>query len=90
MPGRATGRPNFRPFSGRRAEAGALLREIAERFEIAVVRREHVAEIGRHLGVNRLQVDHLIALDHAQPQSAFRFKSDDLHEALPLMFFGPR
>ena len=51
---------------GRRA-----LGEIAERLQVAVVRREHRAEIGRHLRVDRLQIDDLIALDDAEPQAAF-------------------
>src|SRR6185503_19465603 len=44
------------------------LGDVAERLEVAVVGCERSAEVGRHLGVDRLQVDHLIALDDAEPQ----------------------
>ena len=47
---------------------GRLLGEVGERCEIAVALRQHVGEVGRDLGVDRLQVDHVIALDHAQAQ----------------------
>src|SRR5665213_807540 len=55
-------------------------RQIAERFEIAVSLAQRRAEIGRHIGVHRLQIDHGIALDHAEPQAVTRFKTDKFHE----------
>ena len=62
---------------------GRALRDVAERLEVAVVRRQHRAEIARHFRIDGLQVDHLIALDHAEPQPAFRFEPDDLHGRFP-------
>ena len=62
---------------GRRA-----LGEIGERFEIAIAAAQEFAEIGRHRGVHRLQIDDGIALDHAEPQAVIRFKTDDFHEFL--------
>ena len=70
---------------GRRA-----LRDVGERRYVAIVRGERRAEIGRHLGVHRLQVDHLVALDDAQPQSAFRLEADDLHERSPSFVHSAR
>jgi hypothetical protein len=67
------------PRRGRRA-----LRDVGERRHIAIVGGQRRAEIGRHSGVHRLEVDHLVALDDAQPQSAFRLEADDLHEHFPV------
>ena len=52
-----------------RARPARALARSASGCQVAVARGEHGAEIGRHLGVGRLQIDHLIALDHAEPQA---------------------
>src|SRR5665213_2304228 len=57
-----------------------FLRQVAQRFEIAVSLAQRLAEIGRHIGIHRLQIDHGIALDHAKPQAVTRFKTDKFHE----------
>ena len=67
--GRATGSPNLSPLSGLRARGRRLLGEIGKRLEIAVGLRQHVGQIDREPGVNGLQVDHIVALDHAQAQT---------------------
>jgi hypothetical protein len=36
-------------------------------------------EIGRHLRIGRLQIDHLIVFDHAKPFALSRLKPDNLH-----------
>ena len=71
--------------SGERTARGGrrLLGEIGERFEVAIVPAQGFAEIGRHAGVHRLQIDDRVALDHAEPHAIIRFKTDDLHESLP-------
>jgi hypothetical protein len=55
------------------------LRRILERRQVAVVASEHLAEIARDALVDRLQINHLVALDHAETQSAIGFKSDNFH-----------
>jgi hypothetical protein len=35
---------------------------------------------GRRLGVDRMQIDHLIVLDHAEPFALCSLKPDNLHE----------
>ena len=77
--GRDTGRPNFKPLQRLAGASGRLLGNVAEGFEVAVALGQHVREVRRHLGVDRLQVDHVVALDHAQAQSFIRFKTYDLH-----------
>ncbi len=83
LPGRATGKRVFQ--SGERAAGGSRRSsgEIGKRFQIAVAAAQGVAEIGGRSGVRRLQIDHDIALDHAEPQAIIRFKTDNLHESLP-------
>jgi len=56
--------------------------KILKRCEIAVVRPEPVAEIGRHARIDRLQVEDRIAVDDAQPQAAVRLEADDPHGSL--------
>jgi hypothetical protein len=80
LPGRATRQAELQTFEWAAPRGGRTLRNIAERLQIAIARRQHRAEIDRQLCVHGLQVDDLIALDHAEPQSAIRFKPDDLHE----------
>ena len=77
--GRDDRQAEFQPLQRLAGAGGRLLGEVAERLEVAVALGQHVGEVGRHLGVDRLQVDHVVALDHAQAQSFIRFKSYDLH-----------
>ena len=37
-------------------------------------------EIGRRLGIRGLQIDYLIALDHAEPRSTLPCKGNNFHE----------
>ena len=60
---------------------GSLLCNVAEGLQVAVALGQHVREVRRHLRVDRLQVDHVVAFDHAQAQSLTRFKSYDLHDS---------
>ena len=85
LPGCATGSANFNPASGRRAEAGAFLARSASGFEVAIAAAQEFAEVGRHGGIHRLQIDDAVALDHAQPHAIIRFKTDDLHESCPAL-----
>src|SRR6185369_2210468 len=50
---------------------------------------EHLAEIARDAGVDRLQIDDLVALDHAETQSATPFETDDFHGHSLTEFGGP-
>ena len=80
LPGWATGSANFRS-SERAARRGRrLLGEIGERFEIAIAAPQPGAEIVGRAGVGRLQIDDVVALDHAEPP-AFVFETDDFHPA---------
>ncbi len=75
-----------RVFEPRQRTAGiglGDLGEIGERGEVALGPAQHFAEVARQHAVHRLQIDHAVALDQAQPQSAVRFEPDDLHLALP-------
>src|SRR5262249_36936607 len=56
-----------------------LLGEVRERLEIASRLRQHVGQIDRQPGVGGLQVDHIIALDHAQAQPLVALKSYNFH-----------
>ena len=85
LPGRATGSAYLMPASGRRAAAGAPLASLASGAEIAIVARQHDGEIVGEARVDRLQVDDLRALDHAEAQPGFRFESDNLHGVFPLI-----
>ncbi len=51
-----------------------LLGEIGKRLEIAPRLRQHVGQIDRQPGIGRLQVDHIVALDHAQAQPLVTLK----------------
>ena len=55
------------------------LRRILERRQIAVVAAQAFAEIAGNGLVDRLQIDHLVALDHAEMQPAIGFETDDFH-----------
>ncbi len=77
--GRATGRPNFRPFSGLRAPAGARLARSPRAVRSPLLWASTSARFDGTFGVDRLQVDHVVAFDHAQAQSLVRFKSYNLH-----------
>ena len=68
LPGRATGRPNFSPFSGRRAEAGARFAMSPSGVRSPLFAASTAPRSPGTFGVDGLQVDHLIALDHAEPQ----------------------
>ena len=68
MPGLATGSEYLMPASGRRADGRCGFRGIGQDFKIAARARQHLAEIGRDFRIDRLKVDYLIALDHAQMQ----------------------
>jgi hypothetical protein len=54
LPGRAT---------------GCALGEVLEGGQVAVAAAQPFAEIARCAAVDRLQVDHFLALDHAETQS---------------------
>ena len=74
--------PGERAAGGSRRASG----EIGERFEVAVASAQGFAEIGGHARIRRLQIDHAIALDHAEPQAIIRFKTDNLHRVPALTF----
>src|ERR1051326_1209426 len=57
---------------------GSAFRNVAERFEIAVVFREPAAEVARHAWIHRLQVDHAVAFHDTEPQRLVFFEPDDL------------
>ena len=61
---------------GRRRSPG----QVTERLEIAVVPAQDFAEITRHICIRSLQIDGMIAIDHAKPYAIAGFKTDDLHE----------
>ena len=84
LPGRATGSAYLMPASGRRADGRRALGELRERGKIAVVLRQHGGEIVGEARVDRLQVDDLRALDHAEAKPGVRFESDNLHGVFPL------
>ena len=83
LPGRATGSANFNPASGRRAEAGAFLARSASGFRSPLPRRSTSPRSVGHARIDRLQIDDLVALDHAEPQAIVRFKTDNFHGDLP-------
>src|SRR6266849_8038623 len=58
---------------------GRALGRVLERRQVAVVAAQAFAEIAGYGLVDRLQVDHLIALDHAEMQRAIGFETDDFH-----------
>src|ERR671937_2064968 len=58
---------------------GSALRRVLERRQVALVAAQAFAEIAGNGAVNRLQVDHLVALDHAETQCAIGLETDDLH-----------
>src|SRR5262249_47916343 len=62
------------PRARSRAPGGSL-----ERGEVAVVAAQDGAQIGGDRGPDRLQIDHLLALDDAEVQSAIPLETDDLH-----------
>src|SRR5262249_13430906 len=61
------------------------LGELGERAEIAIVLREHGGEIVGQTRVDRLQVDDVRTLDHAEAEPGLRFESDNLHGVFPLI-----
>src|SRR5215470_8182754 len=52
-----------------------LLGKIGQRLEVAAGLHQHVGQIDRKASVNRLQIDHIVALDHAQARSFVALKS---------------
>ena len=82
LPGRPHRQREFQPRQRAAGGGRRLGGEIGERLEIAVAAAQPVAETGGRTGVSRLQVDDVIALDHAEPRAAV-FKTDDLHELVP-------
>ena len=58
---------------------GSALCRVLERRQVALVAAQAFAEIAGNGAVNRLQVDHLVALDHAETQCAIGRETDDLH-----------
>ena len=80
LPGRATGSANFKPASGRRAEAGAFLARSASGARSPLLRRRNSPRSAGTLRIHRLQIDDAVALDNAEMQIVIRFKRDDLHE----------
>src|SRR5215467_7980475 len=62
---------------------GRTLGRVLERRQVAVVAAQTFAQIAGYGLVDRLQIDHLIALDHAEMQRAISFETDDFHGSLP-------
>src|SRR5215813_8026943 len=62
---------------------GRALGRVLERRQVAVVAAQTFAQIAGYGLVDRLQIDHLIALDHAEMQRAIGFETDDFHGSLP-------
>src|SRR5262249_9438363 len=58
---------------------GRALGRVLERRQVAVVAAQALPQIARYGLVDRLQIDHLIALDQAEMQRAVGFKTDDFH-----------
>src|SRR5690606_41333320 len=70
--------------AGRR---GSLFGEIGEMRQVARL-LQNDAQVGRQVRIDRLQVDHLIALDHAEPQAARGLETNNLHGTIPPRFRG--
>ena len=58
---------------------GCALRGVLERRQVAVAAAQAFAEVARYALVDRLEIDHLIALDDAEMQSPICFETDDFH-----------
>ena len=57
----------------RQARGGRrLFGELSERREVAIIDAQEFAEIARRVGLNRLNIDDGVALDHAQPHAFVR------------------
>ena len=67
------------PFERATCGRGSAIRRVLERGEVAIVAAQALAEIAGNGAVHRLQVDHLVALDHAKAQGAIGFETDDFH-----------
>jgi hypothetical protein len=57
----------------------SLLGKISERRQVAVRAFENLCKIGRHLGINRLQVDNAVALHYTEAEFSVCFESNDFH-----------
>ena len=72
MPGARHRQREFEP-GERTARGGRRLGgEIGERLQVAIAAAQPVAEIGGRGRIDRLQVDDVVAFDHAEPQPAGR------------------
>src|SRR5689334_8641176 len=58
---------------------GRALREVLDRGQIALGRREQRAELVRQLGVHGLKVDDPVVLDHTEPEPRLCLETYDLH-----------
>src|SRR5262249_21824876 len=68
------------PFERAARGRGSTLRRVLEGRQIALVAAQAFAKITGNGAVHRLQVDHLVALDHAEAQCAIGFETDDFHD----------
>ena len=62
-----------------------VLRKGADRREVTVAPAQDLGEIARHICIHGLQIDDIVAIDHAEPHAVVRFKSDDLHKPSTLV-----
>ena len=68
---------------------GRALGRVLERRQVAVVTAQAFAQIAGYGLVDRLQIDHLIALDHAEVRRAIGFETDDFHGHSLAWYRGP-
>jgi hypothetical protein len=62
--------------------------EIGQRRKIAIAISQRSAQIVREPIIDGVEVDHLIALDHAETRSVFGFEADDFHDWILLVSAG--
>src|SRR5215813_7506589 len=68
---------------------GRALGRVFERRQVAVVAAQAFAQIAGYGLVYRLQIYHLIALDHAEVRRAIGFETDDFHSHSLAWYRGP-
>src|SRR3569623_3465903 len=55
-----------------------LLREFAERLQVAVARTQIFTEVAWDRGVDCLQIDNIVTIEHTEPRAAARLVTDNL------------